>query len=153
MPRFSRVLGVLMIAAWSLAAPLAHAQDGISVSHPWVRATASPLITTGGVYAEIGNGGTVDDHLVAASTPAAAMTALHTTTQENGMMMMKDVPGFDLKAGATLRFQPGGNHIMLMGLKAPLKQGDHLTLTLTFAKAGTITVEVPVVAVDALNPP
>lgn len=142
-------LQAFVMAVCLLAAPVAHAA-GIEVSNPWARATASPMVTTGGVFAEIKNTGTVDDQLLSASSPAADMTQLHTTLNDNGTMMMREVPAFDVKAGQSVVFQPGANHIMLMGLKAPLKKGDHLTLSLTFAKAGVVTVSVPVVAVDAV---
>jgi copper(I)-binding protein len=61
---------------------------------------------------------------------------------DGSIMRMRQLPGIDLPAGGAVALQPGGNHIMLIGLKAPLKEGDKFPLTLTFAKSGKVEVEV-----------
>ncbi|HEX3497692.1 MAG TPA: copper chaperone PCu(A)C, partial [Stellaceae bacterium] len=88
-----------------------------------------------------------DDRLVAVATPAAAKAELHVTSMDGGVMKMRPIAAVDVKAGAQTEFKPGGMHIMLVGLTAPLKVGQSFPLALTFEKAGKIetivTVEKP----------
>ena len=83
------------------------------------------------------------------STPAAKMAGLHETRQVDGVMKMQHVDGIDIPANGTLEMKPGGYHIMLMGLNAPLKEGDEIDLTLTFEKAGEVKVKAKVGGVAA----
>ena len=69
---------------------------------------------------------------------------LHTTTHNNGMVGMNETDGFALPAGQTLVFKPGGDHIMLMGVTGAPKEGDFEDIVLTFAKAGPVTLHMPV---------
>lgn len=78
----------------------------------------------------------IDDRLVAVSSPDAAKGELHEMTTEDGIMRMRELPnGLALPAGQAVRLQPGGDHIMLMGLTRPLAAGDTVSLTLTFEHA------------------
>jgi copper(I)-binding protein len=65
---------------------------------------------------------------------------------EGDTMRMREVDAIDLPAGREVRLEPGGLHLMLMGLKAPLKAGDKLSLTLRFERAGEVTLDVPISA-------
>jgi copper(I)-binding protein len=69
---------------------------------------------------------------VAASTPVAAVTELHAMRVEGGIMKMQPVDGVELPANRTVRLAPNGHHIMMQGLKQPLKPGDRIPLRLTF---------------------
>ena len=100
--------------------------------------------TVTAAYVTVINKGNVADRLTGVSCACAAAATLHTTTTANGMTQMNEVPGFDIPAGGTLTLAPGGNHIMLSGLTDHPKDGDVETLTFTFAKAGAITIKVPV---------
>lgn len=96
-------------------------------------------------YFTVTNTGSGADRLQSVSCACAQSAMLHTTTRVNGMVSMTDTPdGFALPAGQTLVFKPGGNHVMLMGLTGTLKEGDSVDLILTFAKAGPVTLHVPV---------
>ncbi len=87
-----------------------------------------------------------DDRLIGASTDVAKRVELHThMDMGDGVMKMMHVEeGFAIAAGETHMLQRGGDHVMLMGLNQELKQGDTITLTLTFEKAGDMVIEVPV---------
>ena len=88
-----------------------------------------------------------DDTLTGAMVDSsiAAMTQVHETVMgDNGEMKMQEVDGIEIVAGTPTELKPGGFHIMLMDVKTPLKTGDILEITLKFAKAGEIVVEVPI---------
>ena len=126
--------------------------DAVSLSS--VRARPIPAAGgTGGVFMTIHNTTATDDTLVSASSPVAQAVEIHETVEDNGMMRMRQlVDGLPVPAGAVVMLQPGGYHIMLIGVNAALDEGDTLPLTLVFAVAGEMTVEVPVVAMDAAMP-
>jgi copper(I)-binding protein len=122
--------------------------SAISLEHVWARATPGTA-TTGAVYLTLTDNGR-PDRLVGVSTPIAAMAGVHETIQDNGVMKMRPVAGgIALDPGKPVTFTPGGYHIMLMGLKSPLKAGDSFPLTLAFEHAQSITVSVHVEAMGA----
>ena len=90
------------------------------------------------------NTGKQADRLVAASVDVADHAELHTHLNDNGVMKMRQIPDIPVEAGATVKLQPGGLHIMLMDLKQPLKEGDKIPMTLRFEKAGEVKVDVHV---------
>lgn len=100
--------------------------------------------TSTAAYFTVTNTGSSADRLQSVSCACAQSAMLHKTTHENGMVGMTEADGFALPAGATLVFKPGGNHVMLTGVTGALKEGDTVDLVLTFAKAGPITLHVPV---------
>jgi periplasmic copper chaperone A len=120
----------------------------IEVSHAWARATAASA-ANGAVYLMVTNHGTADDRLTGASTPVAAKAQMHITIDDNGVMKMRPVAEVPVKAGGSATFKPGAMHIMLLGLKHPLKAGDSFPLTLTFAKAGAVQTMVMVEKIGA----
>lgn len=145
-----RIAAIFLFAV--LGAALAWAQSsGISVQQPWARATPGGA-QTGAAYMTIVNGAAADDRLVAASTPVAGSAQIHEMSMENGVMKMRQIPGLDVKAGATVSLAPDGYHVMLIGLKQPLKEGDSFPLTLTFAKSGKQVVQVKVAKIGAMQP-
>lgn len=128
-------------AAATLAFPvLAH--DGPHISDPYARASAA----SGAIFLVIENHSDQDDRLIAASTDVAERTELHTHQQDaNGVVQMIEVPdGFAIPAKGSHALSRGGDHIMLLGLKRPLAQGDTFPLTLTFERGEEITLEVAV---------
>ena len=117
-------------------APAASAdQNGIAVTGVWSRAAMAGR--SGVVYLTITNSG-APDQLTGASTTVAAKTALHQTTNDNGVMKMRPVAAVPVQQGEPLTLGPGGYHIMLEGLKQPLQPGETFPVTLTFAHAGRI---------------
>lgn len=108
------------------------------------------MAKTAAVYVTLMNHGAEADALLKISTPAADMAMAHETTMTDGVMKMREIERLELKPHETTTFAPGGNHIMLVGLKAPLKAGEQITMVLTFEKAGDVTIDVPVVNRDKL---
>ena len=116
----------------------------IAIDHPWARPTAEGT-QTGAAYLFLTNKGNAPDKLVSTSSPVAGKTQIYQTTDEDGVMKMHEVAGgIELAPGASVALKPGGYHIMLLDLKQKLDEGSHIPLTLTFAKAGSIDVEVDV---------
>ncbi len=149
-----RLVLAAALLAWSPAAFADHTEvkaGGIAVSQPWARATA-PGAPAGAAYLTVTNSGKEADRLVAASSPAAKTTELHTHIHDNGVMRMRPVEAIDVPAGGTVALKPGGLHVMLMGLTQPLSQGSTVDVTLTFEKAGKVTVPVAVQSAGAAAP-
>jgi copper(I)-binding protein len=118
------------------------------------RAKPAPLAGgTGGVFLTVVNGTAQDDRIIGGSSPAAALVEIHQTIDDNGIMRMRQLAdGLAIPAGGRVMLQPGGLHIMLMNLAAPLREGDTVALTLVFEQAGERTLQVPVVGMDAAAP-
>jgi len=130
-------------AALSLAMP-AFAGD-IMVKDAYAR-TSTAMSKSGAAFMMLVNQGTEDDRLVSASSDVAKRVELHTHKEDaNGVMQMLEVEeGFPVPAGGMHALARGGDHVMFMGLNRSLAQGDIVTVTLTFEKAGAMTVEIPV---------
>ncbi|WP_418318432.1 copper chaperone PCu(A)C [Piscinibacter sakaiensis] len=143
----SRLL--LGAAAWLLAAAAFAAdalrQGAIEIGHPHARATAVGQ-SVGSGYLSLRNTGSGADRLVSAKSPIAATVELHSMRMEGDVMRMRQLDAVDLPAGQTVELKPGGLHLMLTGLKGPLKAGAVFDLTLVFEKAGSVTVPVKVEA-------
>ncbi len=149
MSRF-QALAVAVVALAAPAATAAFADDGIAIADAWARATPGKA-PTGAAYLTLTNSGTAADRLVGASSPVAATTELHEDKEENGIMKMRPVPVLPIAPGQSITLKPGGYHLMLTGLKAPLKQGDSFPLTLTFEKAGAKEVQVAIGRAGAMS--
>ncbi len=140
--RILALAGLFLLAAVPPA--LCVALGALKIEHPWARPTAEGM-TAAAAYLTVENTGSEPDTLLSASTPIAAKAQLHETVTENGVMHMRPVAGgITIAPGTTFAFRPGSYHIMLLNLKHKLDQGEHFPLTLTFAKAGTIELDVPV---------
>ena len=137
--------GLLIV---SLAATALAEDASVQVEHPWARPSAGQ---TGAVYMTIANTGPVDDRLVSAATPVADQAQLHTEVNDKGIIKMRPVSAIDVKPGGQTMLKPGGLHLMLIGLKQPLKVGESFPLTLTFEKAGTLDVTVSVEKAAAMG--
>lgn len=142
-------------AALHFTAPTASAHEfgtkGVTISHPWVRATPKGA-TVGAAYLEIKTDGKTTDRLLAARSPVAGTVEIHTHIMEGDVMKMRRVEGIDVKAGTSHILKPSGDHVMLMDLKQPLKEGDLLKITLVFAKAGEIEIDATVEPIGAKGP-
>jgi copper(I)-binding protein len=115
---------IVLIALLLFLSP-AYAQ--VTVKDAWVRATA-PQQQVAAAYLQISS---VEDlRLVAARSPIAGAVEIHETRMENNMTKMRPVASVALPAGKVVEFKPGGNHIMLMGLKGPVKEEESVPLTL-----------------------
>ena len=143
-----RLAHALLAAALCLAAIAADAHGAtagdIAIGHPF--ATPSiPGSPNGAAYlASIENKGAGADRLVSASTPAAARVEIHTMSVDaQGVMRMREVDGIALGPKARVQMKPGaGLHLMLIGLKEPLKEDASFPMTLEFERAGKVEVKV-----------
>ena len=111
----------------------------MQIEKPWARATAPGAQVAGG-YLVIRNQGAVADRLVSASSPAAAKVELHVHINENGVMKMREVRGYDVPAKGSFELKPGGAHLMFVDIKRPFKEGEKLPVRLKFEKAGELDV-------------
>ena len=123
---------------------------GITVEHAWSRATPGGT-STGVVYLTITDTGT-PDQWVASQTPVAAAAELHESKTANGMSSMTAVDSLPVAPGHPITLAPGGYHLMLTGLKHPLKAGDQFPLTLRFLHAEPVTITVAVQPLGAAAP-
>lgn len=118
----------------------------------WCRATP-PGAKVGAAYLTIENRGTAADRLVSVSSPAAGQADVHEMSMANGVMTMRPVTGgIALPAGKKVTLAPGGYHIMMTGLKAPLKEGEMLHVMLKFEKAGDVDATFHIRSVGAQGP-
>jgi copper(I)-binding protein len=139
----------LLLAGAALAAHAHGFKAGdLAIGHPYARATA-PGQPTGGAYLRVENHGAQSDRLVSASADVSKSVELHEMKMEGDVMRMRQVDGVEVPAGQSVVLEPGGVHVMLIGLKAPLKQGERFPMTLRFEKAGEVKVEVVVEAANA----
>jgi copper(I)-binding protein len=111
-----------------VAASAAHAQ--VTVTNAWIRGTV-PVQKSTGAFMQLESKQAT--RLVGVSTPVAARAELHQMSMQGDMMKMQEVDGIDLGAGKKVELASGGYHVMLMELKRPLKEGEKIPLTLSFA--------------------
>jgi copper(I)-binding protein len=133
----------IALAALTLAVSAAHAQT--TVKDPWVRGTVPQQKATG-AFMQLTS--TQGGKLVSASSPSAGVVEVHEMAMEGSTMKMRAVPSLDLPAGKSVELKPGGYHVMLMDLKAPLKEGDSVAITLVVegkdGKKESVEVKAPV---------
>lgn len=133
---------VAAAVAFTVAVP---AWADIVIVDPYARA-AMANAKAGAAFMEIQNTGAEDDRLVAAASDVSKKVELHTHIDDgHGVMQMVEVEeGFPIPAGGAHLLKRGGDHVMFMGLNGPMNDGDTVTVTLTFEKAGDVVVEIPV---------
>ncbi len=141
MGKFIRTLAILL----AVSAPAAVAGDyhagSLDISNPWSRATPKGAPVAAG-YLTIKNTGTTADRLIGGSSDVAPKFEVHEMSMDNGVMKMRPIKGgLEIKPGDTVALSPQGNHIMFVGLKKQLKQGDRIKATLDFEKAGKVEVD------------
>jgi periplasmic copper chaperone A len=122
----------------------------IVVDQPWARATPAGA-KSGAAYMTLINNGSASDRLLAATTPVADKIQFHSVSEDNGVSRMREMHDVVVAPGARVTFSPGGMHVMLVGLKQPLKEGQIFPLSLTFEKAGKVDVTVSIAKVGAMQ--
>ena len=139
-----------MLAAGLLfsAGVLAGAADNVSVQDPYVR-LAPPNAAATGAFMVIRNTGDKDVKVIKADNPVSKATELHTHLNEGGVMKMRPVQAIEIKAKGEAVLKPGGLHVMMIDLKAPLKEGDSVPITLTFDDGSSKQVDAKVVKATA----
>ena len=140
----------LALAASLVVASAALAQTNqLEVSNAWARATPGKA-ENGAAYLTIQS--PTPDRLLSVSSPVAKKAELHTMSMEGMVMKMRPLADLDIPAGQPVTLKPGGQHVMLLGLDAPLREGQSFPLTLTFEKAGTRMVTVAIEKPGAAGP-
>jgi copper(I)-binding protein len=126
-------------------------EPDIQLGSAWARETALGQ-DTGGVFLTIRNRGGADDRLVGGSSPEARSVEIHTMTLDGSVMRMRRQEAVAIPAGESVELAPGGTHLMLVGLKAPLNQGKTIPVSLDFDKARRIKANVRVREVGSTGP-
>jgi copper(I)-binding protein len=127
-----------LVSVLALAAFPAWAQ--VQVENAWIRPTPPGAKIAAG-YMVIRNSGAAADRLLGASSPAAEKVQTHVTVKDGEILRMREVKGYEIPAGGRFELKPGGAHLMLVNIKAPLAQGQKVPATLRFEKAGEVKVE------------
>ena len=142
------LFGAAVVLTAGNAAAETYSAGSLQIENPWARATPKGA-TIGAGYLSITNKGTEADRLIGGSAAPASRFEVHTTVTEGGVAKMRQVTGLEIKPGETVELKPGGMHLMLVGLKQPLQQGQTVKGTLVFEKAGTVAIEFTVQAIGA----
>jgi len=162
LPSLLRLIVVVLLGG-TFWLPHAHAaattQAGdLKISETTIAPTR-PGQPSAAAFLTIQNNGKAPDQLIGVliGSEIATRGELHTMKHENGMMMMREVPGFKLDTGKIVALKPGGDHLMLIGIQKPLEEGQQIPLTLVFEKAGKVivnfTVKKPVMSKDGMHHP
>ena len=133
------LLAALLLASCSKGGP-----PDVRISDAWARETISGQTSTA-AYMILKNEGAGDDRLVSVSAQPPAMAMLHSSESSDSVARMRPLDsGLAVPAGAAIELKPGGTHVMVTGLRAPLNVGDTLKLTMRFEKSAEQPVDVRV---------
>jgi copper(I)-binding protein len=134
------LISIALIAASAAAL----AQSSVEIKDPWVRATVAQQKATGAFMQLTAK---TDSKLVEAKSPVAGVVEIHEMAMDNNVMKMRQIPGLALPAGKAVELKPGGYHVMLLDLKAQVKEGDVVPVTLVFegkdGKRETVEIKAP----------
>ena len=145
----------LLLAALALPLPVL-AQDTVTeagalrIVNPWTRAAGQGM--QGGGFLTIRNTAAEPDRMISATSPAAGRLELHTHIRDGDVMRMRPVADIPVPANGEVTLQPGGLHLMLIGLTQPMNDGGTIPVTLRFERAGEVTVSFAVQAAGARQP-
>jgi periplasmic copper chaperone A len=156
--RFLRAVAPLAAAASIVVAPniAALAENfttgAITIERPWSRATPGGAKVASG-YFTVKNAGDAPDRLLSVTADIAGHTGIHQMSMSDGMMQMRELTdGLAIPAQGSLTLEPASYHLMFEDLKRPLKEGETFSGTLTFEKAGTVSVTFDVRGLGASSP-
>ena len=140
----------LISIALIAASASAFAQSSVEIKDPWVRATVAQQKATGAFMQLTAK---ADSKLVEVQSPVAGVVEIHEMAMDNNVMKMRQIPGLALPAGKAVELKPGGYHVMLLDLKAQVKEGDVVPVTLVFegkdGKRQSLALQAPVRALGA----
>jgi uncharacterized protein YcnI len=144
--------GVMLLPAEQKTAASIYKLGTLVIEAPWARATPAGAQVAGG-YLKIANTGSTPDRLIGGSFPVASAVEIHEMAMADGVMKMRELDkGLEIPPGQTVELKPGGYHLMLTGLRAPLKEGGSVTGRLVFEKAGALDVELKIAPMGARSP-
>jgi copper(I)-binding protein len=151
----ARILVSAVLFAGLIAAPAGAAEvkaGDLVITQAWSRATPNGA-KIGSGYFTVENKGTAADRLIGVSADIAGKVEVHEMATKDGVMTMRPLgKGLTIDPGKTVKLAPGGSHLMMFDLKAPLKQGDVLPVTLEFEKAGKVKISLDVQGIGAQAP-
>lgn len=137
------LLPLLIVVAVALMAACSTSAGAVKTADAWARPGSSGAETA--AYLTITNSGSAADTLLSASSPSAASIQLHETSMDSsGMTGMQPMDKLDIPAGGSVTLEPGGKHLMVMGLTKDLAVGDTFEVELVFQNAGTVKVQAAV---------
>lgn len=145
-------LSLLVLTLLFSSGVLAAAADNVTVQDPYVR-LAPPNAPATGAFMVIKNNGDKDVRVLKADNPVSKATELHNHINDGGVMKMRPVSSIDIKAKGEAILKPGGLHVMLIDLKAPMKEGDVVPITLSFDDGSSKKVEAQVLRPTAAPAP
>jgi copper(I)-binding protein len=135
-------LAVMVLASQAFA--LDYRVGAIKISQPWAKPTLQGA-QTGSAYLSLTNSGKTADRLLSGSTPIAGALEIHEMSMTGGIMRMRQITeGLPIAPGGKITLQPGGTHLMLIGLKSPLVAGKKVPATLIFQNAGKVQIDLVV---------
>ncbi len=137
-------LSVLVSGLFLSLAAFAGAADQVEVHEPYVR-LAPPNAPATGAFMVIRNTGDIPVKVVKAENPTSNLTELHNHINDKGVMRMRQVPSIDIPAKGQAELKPGGLHVMLIDMKAPLTEGQIVPITLGFDDGSSKQVDAKVV--------
>jgi periplasmic copper chaperone A len=130
-------LAACLAALLAVGARAADAPAALSTQDAWIRATPGDVAAA---YLTVHNSGTQPLAIIGVRSPRAAQAMIHETTLANGQSRMRPHERLEVRAGETVRFAPGGLHIMLQGLTRPLTPGEEVPLVLLLEGGASVTV-------------
>jgi copper(I)-binding protein len=137
--RAALLVGAMLFPGSATAAD--YTAGSVAIGNPWARATPKGA-SVAAAYMTLTNNGTSADRLISGTVTVAGRFEVHTMEMVDGVAKMRPVEGgLVLKPGETVKLEPGGMHVMLVGLKQPLQQGTTMKGTLVFEHAGTVEIE------------
>ncbi len=146
------VILTVAVSGSVLAQAHEHKQGPLTVVHPWSRATA-PSQKAGGVFLRIRNDSNQPDRLIGVESDMADAASLHTLIRDGDVMRMRPVQGgIEVPANGEVVLAPGGNHVMLIGLREQLIKESRIPLTLIFERAGRVEIVAVVEAAGSRGP-
>lgn len=142
-------LALLLGLVWTgTTAAQEYKAGSIQITRPWAPPTP-PNLRTGVVYMLVANEGKEIERLLSAASPVAERVEMHINEFEGNIARMRQIPAVEIAPGQQVTFRPGGLHVMLLGLRGPLRRGEPFPLSLTFEKTGTVEIRVAVELSDS----
>lgn len=143
------VLALLPGLGATYCSPRAASPHDLEISSVYI---AEPVMgERAAMYFTVKNAGSTADHLLAVSSPVAALAEIHRTVADGGMMRMEPVESLSVSPGESLRLSPGGYHVMLLALERQIEPGEIVEATLTFRRAGPLSVQARVISLPKLE--
>lgn len=148
---FGHFAACVLATLISTTALAGSAADGVAANDPYVR-MVPPGMSVSGAFMILKNTSSKDHKLLKVDSQIAQAVELHTHTNDGGVMRMRQVKEIAIKSKGETALKPGGLHVMLIGLKQDLHEGDNVALTLSFEDGSSKKIIAPVRKIQAEMP-